>query len=231
MSFELAQLMRDEKYVGSAPVVEIWDFIDKLETSGRNAIAPLIFIHEENGQKNERVNGTAVFKRDRMVGKLNGDETKSMLFATNKIQGGVLKVDNQKGTPSYSLEILSNRTKVQPKLVNGKIEMHIETVTETGLDEVMTTEGLSGHESIESIEKRAGKELREDILSVIHKVQKEYQTDIFGFGETVHENLPKAWSRLKGQWSKEFSDIEVTVSSKVVIKSTAKTSRAIRLGD
>lgn len=231
LSFELAQMMRDEKYVGTAPVVEIWDFIDKLETSGRDAVAPLISIHEEDGHKNERVTGTAIFVKDKMVGKLNGDETKSMLFANNKIKGGVLKVDNNRGIPSYSLEILSNRTKVKPKLVNGKIEMHIETVTETGLDEVMSSEGLSGDNSIKIIEDRAAKDLREGMLSVIRKVQREYQADIFGFGETVHENLPKAWSRIKGQWSKEFSDIEVTVSSKVVIKSTAKTSRAIRLED
>ncbi|WP_342564109.1 Ger(x)C family spore germination protein [Paenibacillus sp. FSL R7-0345] len=71
MSFELAQMMKDEQYTGTAPVVQIWDFIDKLETPGKNAIAPLLNISELNGQKNERVNGTAVFVEDRMVGKLD----------------------------------------------------------------------------------------------------------------------------------------------------------------
>ncbi|UQZ34694.1 hypothetical protein C2I18_14880 [Paenibacillus sp. PK3_47] len=231
MSFELAQMMRDEQYVASAPVVEIWDFIDKLETTGHNAVAPLVSIHEENGQKNERVSGTAIFVRDRMVGKLDGDETKSMLFVSNKVRGGVLKVDNKQGVPSYSLEILSNRTKVHPKLADGKIEIQIDTVTETGLDEVMTPEGLKGSESIEAIEKRAAEELQENMLSVIHKLQREYHADIFGLGEVVHENLPGTWAGIKDHWGREFSTLDVKVSSKVVIKSTAKTSRAIRLGD
>lgn len=79
MSFELAQMMKDEPFTSTAPVVEIWDFIDKLETPGKNAIAPLINVSEVNGQKNERVNGTAIFVKDRMVGKLDG-KRQNILF-------------------------------------------------------------------------------------------------------------------------------------------------------
>lgn len=48
MAYALAQQMRFENSVSTAPVVEIWDFIDKLEASGEYAIAPLIYIHETN---------------------------------------------------------------------------------------------------------------------------------------------------------------------------------------
>lgn len=231
MSFELAQMMRDESFASTAPVVEIWDFIDKLETSGNNAVAPLIYINEKNGQKNERVNGTAIFASDRMVGKLDGEETKYSLFAKNNIKGGVLEVDNERGVSTYSLEILSNKTKVKPKWVDGKLQIQIHTVTHTGLDEVMSSVSLTGNESIPAIEKRAGEALQQDILSVIHKVQREYQTDIFGFGEIVHESMPKAWRKLQDKWPEEFENLDVTVSSKVIIQSTAKSSRTIKLGD
>lgn len=33
--------------MSTAPVVEIWDFIEKLETPGDCAIAPLVYIHEK----------------------------------------------------------------------------------------------------------------------------------------------------------------------------------------
>ncbi|AIQ56041.1 hypothetical protein PBOR_02995 [Paenibacillus borealis] len=231
MSFELAQMMRDEKHTSSAPTVEIWDFIDKLETSGNNSVAPMISIHEKNGQKNERVEGTAIFVRDRMVGKLNGDETKNMLFVKNSIKGGVLDVEDKNGVPSYSLEIISNHTKLKPIMIDGKLQMQIHTVTKTGLDEVMTPEGFFKDESIQDIEKRASERLQADILSLIHKVQQEYDADIFAFGENVHENQPKVWAKVKDHWPEVFADLEVTVSSKVTIQSTAKTSRAIRLGD
>ncbi|KUP24764.1 Ger(x)C family spore germination protein [Paenibacillus sp. DMB5] len=231
MSFELAQMMKDELFTGTAPVVEIWDFIDKLETPGKNAIAPLISISELNGQKNERVNGTAVFVEDRMVGKLDGKETQYALFAKNDVKGGVLTVDNERGKPTYSLEILSNRTKVKPAWVDGKLQIQVHTLTHTGLDEVMSTVSLTGNESLEAIEKRAGAQLQEQILSVIRKLQREYQADIFGFGKVVHNEMPQSWSKLEERWPEEFKDLDVKVTSKVIIQSTAKSSRTIKLGD
>ncbi|KHL92792.1 hypothetical protein QW71_27060 [Paenibacillus sp. IHB B 3415] len=231
LSFELAQMMRDEMHISSAPTVEIWDFIDKLETSGNNAVAPMINIHMKNGQKNEKVEGTAVFVMDRMVGKLDGDETKSMLFVKNLIKGGVLDVEDKHGTPSYSLEIISSQTKLKPRMVDGRLQMQIQILTTTGLDEVMTAEGFMEGETMQDIEKRASERMEADILALIHKVQQEYDADIFAFGENIHENQPKIWAKVKDHWPEAFADLDVTVSSKVEIQSSAKTTRAIRLGD
>ncbi|SEU29491.1 Ger(x)C family spore germination protein [Paenibacillus sp. NFR01] len=231
LSFELAQMMRDEPFTSTAPVVEIWDFIDKLETNGASAVAPLIYTYEKNGQKYERVNGTAVFKRDRMVGKLDGPESKSMLFVRDKIKGGVLAVNNKEGKPTYSLEILSSKTKLKPRMVNGKLHMEVDTVTKVGLDEVMTTDAFNKNESLKAIQQRAAEKLQEDLENVIRKAQQEYDADIFGFGQCVHENLPKVWREMEDRWPEEFARLDVTVHSKIMIESTAKTSRAIKLGD
>ncbi|MNO41807.1 Spore germination protein A3 precursor [compost metagenome] len=231
ISFELAQMMRDEKFTSSAPTVEIWDFIDKLETSGKHALAPLIQVHEQNGQKNERVVGCAIFSKDKMIGKLNGKETKNVLFAKDDIKGGVLAVNDQKGVPTYSLEILSNRTKVKPKLVDGALTLQVKTITHTNLDEVMTSESFSGNENVSAIEERAGKALQEEILSVIRKVQQEYHADVFGYGEIIHEHQPGNWAKLRDNWDNEFAKMDITVNSKVIIESSAKTSRSIKMGD
>ncbi|WP_340021113.1 Ger(x)C family spore germination protein [Paenibacillus sp. FSL K6-1096] len=231
LSFELAQMMRDERYTSSAPVVEIWDFIDKLETAGINATAPVIHIHKKNSEKRERVAGTAIFVKDRMVGRLSGDETRTMLFVKNELHGGVLVVDDKRGNPAYSLEIVSNQTKLKPGMVNGRLHMQINLRTRTALDEVMTPEGFLKDESIHDIEQRASERLQADILTLIHKMQQQYSADIFGFGEKVYENQPKRWAQMKERWPEVFADLEVSVDCKVTIQSTAKTSRAIRLGD
>ncbi|MRN55516.1 Ger(x)C family spore germination protein [Paenibacillus monticola] len=231
MSFEIAQMMRDEKHVSTAPVVEIWDFIDKLETSGKYAIAPLIYIYKKAGQQNERVYGTAIFVKDKMVGKISGEESKYMLFATNKVTGGVLAVNNKEGVPTYSLEVLSNRTELKPQWVNGRLQMKIHTISHTNLDEVMTAEGFSTLESKKEIQKRAEDELQKNIVSVIHKLQHEYHADIFGYGEIIHQDMPKAWKKLKQDWEETFVDMDLDVTCKIIIDSSAKTSRSIKRGD
>ncbi|OMD95980.1 Ger(x)C family spore germination protein [Paenibacillus odorifer] len=229
MSYALAQQMRTEKNVSTAPVVEIWDFIDKLEASGEYAIAPLIYVHEQNKTKNARVSGTAIFRMDKMIGMISGEETKYMLFANNQIQGGVLIVKDESGEPAFSLEILSNRTKIKPVWINGKLQIKLNTLTHAGLDEVKSSGEFNNLDSKKTIERWVEKELEEQILSVIHKVQKDYQADIFGFGELLHEKMPRTWEKIEKNWGKEFSNVEIVVNSKVIIESSAQTSRSIKI--
>jgi spore germination protein KC len=191
-------------------------------------MAPLIYIHEQNKIKNARVSGTAIFNKDKMVGTISGDETKFMLFARDEIKGGVLPLNDEKGKPAFSLEILSNRTKVKPVWNDGKLQMQINTVTQVGLDEVMAPKEFNDINSKKVLEKRAGKELQQQILSVIHKVQKDYQADIFGFGELVHERMPENWKKIKQNWRQEFTQLDVVVNSKVMIKISGQTSRSIQ---
>ncbi|MNO40078.1 Spore germination protein B3 precursor [compost metagenome] len=228
LAYELAQQMRIEKNTSTAPVVEIFDFIDKLEASGEYAMAPLIYIHEQNKIKNPRVSGTAIFNKDKMVGTISGEETKFMLFARNQIQGGVLPLNDEKGKPAFSLEILSNRTKVKPVWIEGKPQIQINTVTQVGLDEVMAPREFDNIDSKKILEKRAGKELRQQILSVIHRVQKDYHADIFGFGELLHERMPENWKKIKQNWEQEFTNMDVVVNSEVMIKISGQTSRSIQ---
>ncbi|NUU61678.1 Ger(x)C family spore germination protein [Paenibacillus agri] len=231
MSFELAQMMLDERNSSTAPVVEIWDFIDKLESSGKSAMAPLIYVHRADGRGNERVSGTAVFSKDKMVGMLSGTESKYMLFAQDKVKGGVLPVDAGDGHPVYSLEIQSSRTKVRPSWIHDKLQIQVDMETQMNLDEVMTSNGFTHFDAKKAIEERAEEILQENITNLIHKVQKEYHADVFGFGEKIHENMPSTWKKINKDWSNEFSKLAVVVRSQVTINSSAKTTRSIKIGD
>lgn len=231
MSFELEQLMRDETHSSTAPIVEIWDFIDRIESKGKYAIAPLVGVQtREGGKKSERVMGTAVFSGDRMIGKLSGEESKYMMFSNNNIKGGVLAVKDKAGRPRYSLEIYSNQTRMKPSFKNGKLRMDISTVTRTGLDEVMAKGSVESAEDIRDIKALAEEQLKEGIEKVIDKAQHEYHADIFGYGEVVHQDMKDVWKKIEDNWEEEFTDMDVSVKSEIVIESTAKTTRSIRVG-
>ncbi|MDQ0195184.1 Ger(x)C family spore germination protein [Paenibacillus wynnii] len=231
LSFELDEMMQHEKYVSTAPVSDIWDFFDKLESPGQHSIAPLVYINERDNRKTERISGCAIFEKDKMVGTLIGEETKYMLFVNNKIKGGILPVNDKKGKPAYSLEIFSNKTKIKPVWVNGKLKIQISTETKTGLDEVMTPNGFPDFEKKKEIEELAEQQMQNNMLAVIHKVQKKYKSDIFGFGANVHMNMPKKWNNMEKDWDKIFPELQVVVEPKVIIETSAKTTRSIKSGD
>ncbi|MFD1910024.1 Ger(x)C family spore germination C-terminal domain-containing protein [Paenibacillus rhizoplanae] len=64
-------------------------------------------------------------------------------------------------------------------MVDGKLQMQIRTVTKTGLDEVMTPDGFFKDETVQDIEHRAAERLQADILTLVHKMQQQYDADIF----------------------------------------------------
>ncbi|MBY9079897.1 Ger(x)C family spore germination protein [Paenibacillus sp. HN-1] len=231
VSFNLEQLMRDEHNAGTAPVVEIWDFIGRIESKGKYAVAPLIRIEKSpGGKKTERVDGTAVFARDRMIGKLSGEESRYMMFASNDVKGGILTVKDKSGKPEYSLEILSSKTRIHPVLRNGRLRMEVSTVTHVSLGEVMMKEDLQKNGDIKEIEKLAEEQLKAGIEQVIDKAQHTFHSDIFGYGEIVHEGMKNTWSKIQNSWEEEFTNLEVAVQTKIIIESSAKTSRTIRIG-
>jgi len=222
-------MMQHEKFVSTAPVSDIWEYFDSLESPGQQAVAPLVYINERDNRKTERISGCAVFSKDKMIGTLTGEETKYMLFVTNKIKGGIIPVHDKKGKPAFSLEIFSNKTKIKPVRVDGKLQMQISTVTKTGLDEVMIPKGFPDFEKKKEIEELAEQQMRKNILEVIHKAQMEYKADIFGFGENIHMNMPKEWKKLKNNWDESFPLLQVVVKPEVIIETSAKTTRSIRI--
>ena len=229
LSFELGDMMQHEKFVSTAPVSDIWEYFDSLESPGQQAVAPLVYINERDNRKTERISGCAVFSKDKMIGTLTGEETKYMLFVTNKIKGGIIPVHDKKGKPAFSLEIFSNKTKIKPVRVDGKLQMQISTVTKTGLDEVMIPKGFPDFEKKKEIEELAEQQMRKNILEVIHKAQMKYKADIFGFGENIHMNMPKEWKKLKNNWDESFPLLQVVVKPEVIIETSAKTTRSIRI--
>jgi spore germination protein KC len=54
---------------------------------------------------------------------------------------------------------------------------------------------------------------------VVDSAQKEYQSDILGFGQQVYKKYPKEWnSRYKKNWDKEFPEVKVAINSKVFVR-------------
>lgn len=63
------------------------------------------------------------------------------------------------------------------------------------------------------------KEIRTRIQLVVNSAQKEFQSDIFGFGQAVYRKYPRAWNTVyKKNWDQDFPKLEVNIHSKVYIR-------------
>jgi spore germination protein KC len=229
VSFDLAKVIQNEKSVSTAPKVDLWDFLAILKQKEANTSLPLVFIDKSGEKEVPRIEGMAVIKDDKLIGMIDGDIAKYILFTTDEIKTGILVLGRQTSEP-ISFEIFKNRTKVKYKFDEGKMKAQVFTDTIVSIAEYQSNQPFYTNEEKEVIEKQLANMLEESIYNSINMMQKEYKSDIFGFGITLHKDYPKVWKELPGNWEYNFENLEVEVISKVEIKNSATTSKPI-MGD
>ncbi len=232
-SFEINKMLEAQANLSKAPSVEAYMFIDMLASGGISPVLPSVSLTDNAGQQTSQVAGTAVFKGDRLVGFLDGDETKYFLFATGKIKGGLLtaKENPQVGHKNITLEVFANKTTVRPVISGGKLSMSIKAEAKVSLDEHGTKENFMDKNGIKMLEDAAEQQLSDNIRKVVKRVQKDFDADIFGFGRTVKGEMPSLWRAVENEWDDIFRNMEVSVESHIEIDNTGLLSKPIKVGD
>ncbi len=217
-------LSRDNAITASTNDVMLYEAYDILKTEGMSLTLPLLHLVQSGDEKVNELSGLAVFKGQRMVGTLNPEETKYFLFVMDMVKGGLITLPlGNEERYDISLEIRENHSKVSYEYKNGEIVMHIKTDTDVYLDEAEKSIDMTNKQQIEGLEKAAGEIVGQNIQKTIQKVQREYNSDIFGFGNTINQSNHTLWKKLSPDWDKLFAQLKVQVESKVRIVNTSYT--------
>ncbi|MBP2631758.1 MAG: germination protein Ger(x)C [Firmicutes bacterium] len=192
---------------------------DYLKTIASKTSAPFIpgieVIEEKKAEKPKKklkLEGTAVFKEDKLIGWLDKKETRGLLWILGQVKSGVLIVNSPGDEDKYvSLEIIRASSKIKPKFIDGRFVMNVK-VTETGnLSEQLSEVHLTTPETFKQLEEKQKTAIHDEINAAIVKVQKELGVDVFKFGEAVHREFPQEWKKLKTNWDEEFANIDINV--------------------
>lgn len=193
------------------PAVTSLEFTNRLLSETTAPIATLVGIIEETGpegkkQKKISVTGTAVFKKDKMIGELNERESRGFLWAINKIEKGFVTI------PEASMEIVQAKGKIVPELSDGKIKVTIKIDEESNLVEYKGNQDITSG-LLQELEKGQAKEIESQVMAAVEK-SFSLDADIFGFGDVVHRKYKKEWKDLKPRWDEIYPNIEVVVKVK-----------------
>ncbi|HEX9061260.1 MAG TPA: Ger(x)C family spore germination protein [Clostridia bacterium] len=233
-SFNLYQMIQNERSLSKAPNIEIWKFINDLELEGISPVIPSVILKKTNNEAVPHINGSAIFSHDGLIGFINEDESKDLLFIRNEVKAGVLVQMEQgrEGNSPVSLEIFDNKTRVNPSVKNDLIDgINISTDTRVAIDEIDGSENYIDDAGRKKLERDAEKTLESNIEQLIKKVQEDYGVDIFGFGAKIHEDYPGLWSRISNNWKKNFKNLKISINSKIDIRNSAMTSKTVEIGD
>ncbi|WP_026894709.1 Ger(x)C family spore germination protein [Clostridiisalibacter paucivorans] len=232
-TFEIEEVFKGQKSLGKSPDVDVSDFINALSGEGISAVLPSISVVTNEGQRTSSLSGTAVFKRDKLVDFLDGEETKSYLFIIDKINSGLIiyKYPSKVNTDKITLEILENKTKMEPQYKDNNLIMNININTKVAVGEQGTDRNYVHKDGLETIKNGVQRVQKKKIEELIRKVQMEYNADIFGFGKTIKEEMPNLWKEIGSEWDELFRTVDTKVSVSMDIKNSGLSPKVIEVGD
>nr|WP_263324174.1 Ger(x)C family spore germination protein [Neobacillus sp. Marseille-Q6967] len=207
--------------------IYVRDFLNMLLAEGLEPMAPQYTLKplevetKNKSEETQALNGIAVFKKDKLVGWMDEVETRGLLWLRNEMETGIitLKVPKEKGGGNISMEIIRAETKIVPILKQGKIIMKVNVVSELSVIENDSQLKLAETKVIEDIQKDINNEVRDRVQMIVDRAQKDYQSDIFGFGQSVYRKYPREWNTTyKNNWDQKFGQLDVKIESKSFIR-------------
>lgn len=218
-AMNISKLAKSYGFTSHIYKVNMKDFASNLMSPASAALAPLVDTSHGRDKESRDINvsGMAVFKNGEMVGILNHDEVRGLLWVIGEVKSGVLFVTSPGGQGNAVLEIIKAKSRVTPEIKDGKIIMHIEVKEESSLSEQTTAENLATDEAFEKLQKATEEIIRHEILATFEK-SRELKADIFGFGEMLHKKYSKEWKDIKDNWDEIYPTVEldIAIESKIM---------------
>lgn len=208
------------------------ELIADLTSEGKEAVLTGILVtgNQEIGTSKQNVESItpsarivydhlAVFKKDKLVGWLTERESIGYNDITNSVKNTVTAISCPK-EGKVSIEIIQLHSDVKGKINKGKPEVDVNIKVKGNVGEVECQINLSEQKTIVELEKITEKKMEDTINQTIETAQKQYESDIFGFGEAIHRSNPKEWNKIKEQWDEEFTELTANVKVDVKLRHT-----------
>jgi spore germination protein KC len=218
-------MMENQNLNSETAIVTLRDFMIATLSGSTAPVAPIIELQESEGKSEVTLEGTAVFKQEKMIGKLDEAQTRGMLWVTNKARSGELIVDTQWG--QVTLEFFHAKSRLKPvKTEDGTIRMKL-TINEDGIIESNeTTEDMSRIENVKMLKELMKLAIQSDIEDALEQART-LRADVFGFGEAIRRDYPEEWETMKEDWDHVFPKIELDIQVDVELRSTGGLTRPV----
>ncbi|MFD1707726.1 Ger(x)C family spore germination protein [Siminovitchia sediminis] len=201
---------------GEMKPVRIGDIHEYLLTKNSFILSEVTADH-----KKIKLEGGAVYKGDsgRLTGRLEREEMLGVdLITGEKVQGPIV-VNYKNQLTTYLIEEANSKVKIIAKDPEN-IDIAVTIELEGEIEETFGTGKFEDPVVIQNAEKEIAAKVRNISNETIQKVQREFEADIFGFGNHLKKFHPDTWEKINKDWEHgenyfAKSHVNVTVKAKV----------------
>jgi spore germination protein len=208
-SFHLRDMVRGQKRTSKVLEPVILSELDALMHSKRSyALQNLVTASGET-----EYSGAAIVKGDtgHWVGTLSQEDTECLTWLTNKGKSGAIKAYDQDDKP-MTYEMKDMKSKIKSHIDGDDISFDVSIETEGRLSETWNSSSNSASaEYTEKVGRIFEAKLEKMMEKMMLKLQKEYKTDVAGFGEMLSIQHPRMWKKVEDQWDDTFSRSKINI--------------------
>lgn len=160
--------------------------------------------------------GSAVFKKDVLVGWFDEDESKGYNYALGNVKSTTGFVQDPKGGKIVG-EVIRTKAKIETQVQNGKPKGDVFVEITANVAEANSNIDLTDPKNIDWFEKKSQEKISSTIHNSVAKA-KTWKTDVFGFGQALQRANPQYWVRVEKDWDQKFAELPVNIHVKLHVK-------------
>jgi len=175
------------------------------------------------------VRGLAVFRGGKMIGELSGLETIFYMMVTGELRYNNITLQDPHDSNNYVvLNVKKSRNPVHSvEIVDGKPLIGVKILLEADISAIGSEMDYQEPEKASILEKECEKYIKREIESLLYKTSKEFNTDIFGFGNKIAGKFATWEEWEKFGWLQKYKDTSFSVEVDLVIRRPGLTVKSI----
>ncbi len=184
--------------VGKSPVLTGLEIIGEPKAGKKQS-----GLEETTPKARMRFSNVAVFRKDKMLGWLDDNETIGYNYITDNVKQSTGPIEGEDGK-AIVIGVLQTSTTRKVKIVNGVPNIFLHVNATCNVQEAVSDDDLSKEETIKELEQKAADRIIFRMRTAVEQINKRFNADIMGFGQSVYRANPRAWTRLKEEYGDDY---------------------------
>ena len=216
----------NNKYLGITNLITFNEFANMSINKNLEIILPSIKItkKDEKSDTKENTESTtinslyeldtlAIFKDNKLTGYLTKEE--SIIYNVIKNKTKIVLINYECEKDKY---ITVEATDIKSNIDISKNEININLKMSGNINENMCNINLTKEKNIKTLQSQLEEYIKNKTNNNINTIRKQYNTDIFGFLDTIYKTNYKMYQKVKNTWYQDtYKNIKINVNPKIKI--------------
>ncbi|HHW27492.1 MAG TPA: Ger(x)C family spore germination protein [Firmicutes bacterium] len=154
--------------------------------------------------------GIAAYRDDKLVGLLDDSEARGFLWIDGRLEQSALEVPDPTGSGEMmGLKVIRASSSIKPDLKEG-IKFNVEIHVDVEVAQAPLSLSFKDTRLVSALEDSLRDLIMREALTTLNKVQREFRSDIYGFGYQLYRTDPRIWQELEPKWNDEvFPNLDI----------------------